>query len=382
MASHTHKYDLPMLSQSERDARWARVRARMGQAGLDCLLVHGAPGNLGALYLTQVDMEGLAIFPLERDPIFLLPSGERWLHWATDSQNWIEDVRPVRDLAAATGEVLEQLGPRRIGLVDFKGMGSTGYAELMTAISDCESEDASKLVYELRLVKSEEEIAMMQRAAAVAADAIDALRSTARPGVRENELYAEMFKTLLAGGCEPASGISMEATPQPFHPVRKPSVRVLRDGDVVLAHINPRYAGYFGHPHVCLTVGEPRTEISDMFRVCEEAFETFKANAKPGVTLGEVSRKTLGVIEKAGYDWVKEPLAHSIGLNQQEPPVSGVLPHPYPDFELVENHTFGLHPWVGRMAEGIGIDSGRPVRITKAGAVPFGPTANVELMVV
>ena len=382
MAPHTHKYELPMLSQSERDARWARVREQMSEAGLDCLLVHGAPGSLGALYLTQVDMEGLAVLPLERDPIFLLPSGERWLHWATDSQNWIEDVRPVRDLAAATGEVLEQLGPGRIGLVDFKGMGSTGYAALMTAVSDYESEDASKLVYNQRLVKSDEEIAMMQHAAAAAADAIDTLRTVARPGVRENDLYAEMFKTLLAGGCEPASGLSMETTPRPFHPVRKPSMRVLQDGDVVQAHINPRYAGYYGHPHVCLTVGEPRTDISDMFRVCEEAFETFKANAKPGVTLGEVSRKTLGVIEKAGYDWVKEPLAHSIGLNQQEPPVSGVLPNPYPDFELVENQTFGLHPWVGRMAEGIGIDSGRPVRITKDGAVPFGPTPKVELMVV
>jgi Xaa-Pro aminopeptidase len=146
-----------------------------------------------------------------------------------------------------------------------------------------------------------------------------------------------------------------------------------------MAHLNPRYGGYFGHPHVCLSVGEPRPEIAGMFQVCAEAYETFKANARPGVSLGEVCRKTLDVIERAGYDWSKEPLCHSIGLAQNEPPNGGVKANPYPDFQLVENQAFGLHPWVGRMAESIGIDSGRPVRITKGGAVPFGGLSSVEL---
>ena len=132
MAPHEHQYELPMLSGTEREGRWRRVRQQMSQAGLDCLVAYGAPGSLSALYLTQVDMEGLAIFPLEGDPIFLLPSGERWLHWATDSQRWVRDVRPVSDLASATGEALEHLGARRVGLVDFKGMGSAGYTQLMT----------------------------------------------------------------------------------------------------------------------------------------------------------------------------------------------------------------------------------------------------------
>jgi Xaa-Pro aminopeptidase len=382
MAEHEHRYELPVLSIAERDARWRRVREQMAEHGLDCLLVYGASGNLSAQYLTQIDMDGLAVFPLERDPVFLLPSGERWLHWARGSQDWVEDVRPARDLAAATGDALEQLAPKRIGLVDLKGMGTAAHAAMTNAISDYAQEDASQLVYGERLVKSEEELAMMERAAEAANEAIATLRAIARPGVREHEVYAELMRTLLAAGCEPASAISLESTSRPFHPVRRPSTRELCDGDVVLAHFNPRYGGYFSHPHACFTVGEPRPEIATMFQVCEEAFETFKAEARPGASLGDVCRKTLGVIERAGYDWSKEPLCHSIGLMQQEPPVGGVNPNPYPDFELVENQTFGLHPWVGRMAEGIGIDSGKAVRITKGGAVPFGPAASVELFTV
>jgi hypothetical protein len=116
-----------------------------------------------------------------------------------------------------------------------------------------------------------------------------------------------------------------------------------------------------------------------MFQVAEEAYETFKALARPGVTLGDVCRKTLEVVERHGYDWQKEPLCHSIGLAQNEPPNGGIPSNPYPDLELVENQTFGLHPWVGRMVESVGIDSGRAVRITKDGAVPFGGQPAVEL---
>ncbi len=379
MEPNAHHYELPTLSLSEREARWARVRGEMEHAGLDCLLAYSGGNSLNALYLTQIDMEGLAMFPLQGDPVFLLPSGERWLHWAQGSQTWVPDVRPVRELASPAGEALEQAGARRVGLVDLKGLGTGAHAALMTAISDYETEDASQLVYNLRMVKSEEELAMMERAAAAADQAIAALRSTARAGVRENELYAELYRVLLAGGCEPATGISMEATPRPFHPVRKPSLRSLQEGDVVMAHLNPRYGGYFGHPHVCLTIGEPRAEIRAMFQVCEEAFETFKAAARPGATLGDACRKTLGVIERAGYEWRKEPLVHSIGLAQNEPPNGGIPSNPYPDLELRENQTFGLHPWVGRMADGIGIDSGRAVRITGEGAVPFGGLPRVEL---
>ena len=370
-------YEVPTLSLPERERRWKAVRERMSAEGLDCLVAHAGGASLSALYLTQIDMDGLAIFPAEGEPTFLLPT-DRWLHWAQRSQRWVRDVRAVRDLSTSAGQLLEEAGARRVGLVDVKGMSATASQALLSAVSDCETSDASALVYGLRLVKSDEEIAMMQRAAEIADTAIDTLLATARSGVKEHEVYAEMYRQLLAGGCEPTSGLSMESSARPFHPVRKPSMHELYTGEAVVAHINPRYAGYFAHPHVCVTVGEPTPHIREMFNVANEAFQTFLAGAKPGVSLGDVCRGALSVIERAGYDWAKEPLTHSIGLAQQETPVGGVLPNAYPDFELRENQTFGLHPWVGHIADEIGIDSGRSVRITKNGAVPFGrPTLSL-----
>jgi len=93
MERHAHAYEIPMLSQAERDARWARVREQMGKAGLDCLLAYSGPSSLSALYLTQVDMEGLAVFPLDRDPLFLLPSG---VHVPQESSRALPDLSPTR----------------------------------------------------------------------------------------------------------------------------------------------------------------------------------------------------------------------------------------------------------------------------------------------
>ena len=136
-------------------------------------------------YLTQIDMEGLAVFPLDRDPLFLLPSGERWLHWAQGSQTWVQDVRP----GPGTGCGGRWRGrgtraaPHRAGRVE--GIGDRGHAQLMSAINEYESLDASQLVYEQRLVKSAEELAMMEQAARAADRVIERMRAVARPGIRE-----------------------------------------------------------------------------------------------------------------------------------------------------------------------------------------------------
>jgi Xaa-Pro aminopeptidase len=257
-------YEVPMMSLAERARRWNAVRERMAEEGLDCLLAHAGGGSLSALYLTQIDMDGLAVFPAEGEPTFLLPT-DRWLHWAQRSQQWVRDVRAVRDPAATAGQLLDEAGARRVGVVDAKGMAAGAHQALMNAVSDYETTDASSLVYGFRLIKSDEEIAMMQRAAEIADTAIDTLLATARVGVSEHEVYAEMYRQLLAGGCEPTSGLSTEASARPFHPVRRPSMHELREGDAVIAHINPRYSGYFGHPHVCVTVGEPSPQIRQHF---------------------------------------------------------------------------------------------------------------------
>ena len=58
------------------------------------------------------------------------------------------------------------------------------------------------MLEKIRTVKSPEEIAILDKAAALGDLMLQACRDTARPGVRECEVYARMMEAMVANGGE------------------------------------------------------------------------------------------------------------------------------------------------------------------------------------
>jgi Xaa-Pro aminopeptidase len=95
--------------------------------------------------------------------------------------------------------------------------------------------DPSVTLHELRLVKSDDEIATMRRAAAVTRDAHLAAMEVARPGRHEFEVEAEMVRVFRKAGCErpayePIVGSGPNATILHY----RKNDRVMREGDLLL----------------------------------------------------------------------------------------------------------------------------------------------------
>ena len=65
------------------------------------------------------------------------------------------------------------------------------------------SSTRADILQEMRVVKSEEEIEILRGAGKIARKVIDAMVESARPGVPEAQVYAEMIKTQIANGGEP-----------------------------------------------------------------------------------------------------------------------------------------------------------------------------------
>ena len=61
-------------------------------------------------------------------------------------------------------------------------------------------EDKSELISYLRVVKSNEEIIYVRKAAELADNALDAVWKTAKAGVNEGKILAEMQKVVFEGG--------------------------------------------------------------------------------------------------------------------------------------------------------------------------------------
>jgi Xaa-Pro aminopeptidase len=99
----------------------------------------------------------------------------------------------------------------RIGLADFSSALQRTPTFLQTYIVELEKllpnvlfVDATGLIQEMRMVKSEEEIYMMRKAGKIARTVVDAMVSSTRAGVPDAVVYAEMIKTQIANGADEA----------------------------------------------------------------------------------------------------------------------------------------------------------------------------------
>src|SRR5829696_1719936 len=186
------------------DAKLERVQALMAEEDLDALVVR-APDNV--LYLSNfLPMKGYdaVVFPREGEPtlIALEPSEDdaRRSAWTQDLRLFAGydagDPRPpqARALELAV-QVCRARGLDRVGLElsqgtqaadRMAGEPTTPTAHLFEAFTN--RVDASPLLAEARMLKTEQELERMRLANELAALALDDVRDVLRPGLKESEI--------------------------------------------------------------------------------------------------------------------------------------------------------------------------------------------------
>src|ERR1700738_4128031 len=92
--------ELPRLSRSERDRRWALVRGRMQERGLDAIVLWGWPTmwdfyTANARYLCPVGGNAefnVLVFPGNGEPTCFVQMPTFVQGWRS-AQNWVADIR-------------------------------------------------------------------------------------------------------------------------------------------------------------------------------------------------------------------------------------------------------------------------------------------------
>ena len=257
------------FSADERDRRWNAVRTAMDERGLDCLIVigRGSNGNGDTRWLDGGDYgERSMVFPKKGAPVtfWLL---QNWGKWYTES--CFEGVRyrgHEGKVSIVATDAIKELGYEsgRIGIVGLigGGYGAEGaisymtYQNLKRLLPDAAFADASDILTRLRMVKSAEEVAMLEKAAEMVNIEIDAVLGCCRPGVRESEVYAQLFSASLRAGAEPGRDSWLIMCSGKGYPVnRRPTDRILRTGDMLCIGYYARYGGYWSHPHTSMSIG-------------------------------------------------------------------------------------------------------------------------------
>ena len=177
--------------------------------------------------------------------------------------------------------------------------------------------DVTREFQRLRLVKSEEEVEWLRRAAALSDLAMLALRDEARIGMTEYELVALAEDAYRRKGGQAhitfLRSMPMDA-PTGCLPAQNPSARRLERGDVVITEFSASYWGYSGQLHRPVFIGrEPSADWQRLFDVALEAYARLTTAVRAGNNEAD-ALEAAAVIPAAGYA-IYDDLLHGYGVD-------------------------------------------------------------------
>jgi Xaa-Pro dipeptidase len=297
------------FSESEFSARRARLMARMAEGKLDAMLLFAQESMY---WLTGFDSFGYCFFQtlvVKADGSMTLltrtPDLRQAKHTSTIENIVVWVDRPNADPASDLRNLLSDLDllGMRVG-VEYDTHGMTGRAARLVdnqLTNFCEAVDASYLVSNLRLVKSQAEIARAVQAAELADAAFDAALPLIGPGADEADILAAMQSAVLAGGGDyPANPFVIGSAADALLCRYKSGRRQLSQTD----QITLEWAGVSAHYHApmlrTVLVGDPTGRHRELHAAALEGIRAIEHVLRPGHTFGEVFDAHAKVMDERG----------------------------------------------------------------------------------
>ena len=144
-----------------------------------------------------------------------------------------------------------------------------------------EPADADTLVSSLAATRTPVELERIETAAKIADAGFAALCETARVGMWEHELAAEVEAAMQAAGSDDNYGLLAAGSHNLA--IRAPTNRTLEKGDLIVGEITPCYRGYFAQLCRTLVLGEPNDVQRQKYDMLIRAQQAGFAAAKPGL---------------------------------------------------------------------------------------------------
>ena len=208
--------------------------------------------------------------------------------------------------------------------------------------------DGQQIMLSAREVKSSDEIALLNRAAAMVDGAYDLVNGMLRPGIRENDIVAEVNKFLYTHGSddvEAVNAISGErCSPHPHNFTD----RMIRPGDQAFFDILQSFMGYRTCYYRTFNVCRATPAQHDAYRKAREWLDNAIARIKPGASTAHICE----VFPKADEFGFPDEMsafglqfAHGLGLNLHERPIiSRVVSMEHPT-EIKEGMVFAIETY-------------------------------------
>ena len=184
--------------------------------------------------------------------------------------------------------------------------------------------DGQQLMLEVRRIKTEDEITLLNTACAMVDAAYDELYMMLRAGVRESDGVALVNKVLYELGSEHVEGVNAISGERTSPHPHIYSDRMLRPGDPVYFDILHSYMGYRTCYYRTLVIGSASQAQMDAYKKCREILDISIDAVKPGITTADIV-KLWPKAQEFGFANEEDAFAlqygHGVGLSIWEKPI-------------------------------------------------------------
>lgn len=196
------------------------------------------------------------------------------------------------------------------------------YQNWQKGLAPIELKPAKNIVEGLRVVKDNNEVELLQKAADIADRSFSKILSFIKPGMREDEIALELeYQMRSLGATGPSFDTIIASGVRSSLPHGVASEKVLESGDLVVFDFGAVYQGYHSDISRTIVIGKATIEQKKIYKAVLEAQVKALDVAKAGITcnyLDGVARKHLA---EYGYDrFFGHSLGHGVGLAIHEDP--------------------------------------------------------------
>ena len=374
----------PVISDGEFEARVKKTKDLMAKEGIDLLLGYGNETEPQfARYYSDYwpSFEGNAVaISLDKAPVLLI--GPESMTYAKDRSR----IGTIKRLAAfressnpeypghkldTFADIMEQLGitsPKKIAIAGINIVPHFTFEEIKKSLekfSSLEIVSGDNLVMQLRMIKSDAEIACMRYAGQITAKTFDYVLENIKPGMTELQVrglaVGKMYELGAENEAYPNWVLAGDGGNQAISRARH---KVIKANEIVHLQIGARYEGYastIGRPVI---LGKGEQWMIDAIKAGYEGYHAILKELYAGNNAGNVAKADYDTMKANGYaDWLLYGPCHATGLMEGEPPWIEAGS----DYELKENMCFCICLFMGNK-DGAGFRIEDSIRVGKGQA--------------
>jgi Xaa-Pro aminopeptidase len=303
------------VSLEERDRRWLNIRRELKRNDLDGLLVvsDGQLERRGSIRFVSNFHASLqyryVLFPLVGEPVGINVKGE----WIKDKRMlslrgaWVPESEPYANVIADVVKGLN-IETSRIGIEgDF--LPVPVYQKLIKELPETTFEP-SNIIHELKMVKSPEEISLVEKGVEMVDKAYETCIEFAQTGKTWNDITSEVCKVLYQWEAEDIGG----------YPLSR-SNKAIKSGDSYNLYPEPQASGgYWIQFGRLISFGEPEKELQAAWELDIKAQEQAAEKLRPGNTGADVMKAINDTLKGSKYTGATRSSGHGVGLDIIERP--------------------------------------------------------------